>query len=211
MAASALRVSTLDTRPWSRARRGRPWSRARRGFTIIELTVVLIMVGIIAGMAMPRLNYQRYRADAAARVTRAVLQTSQRAAIMRQTNMLIVFDIAQRRMHIIEDSNNSYSYDAGERVRVRPLEEGATFRIPTAPVYGSTVPSTPVAGPNMSTVWGLPAIAFLRDGASSTDLNIYICSARCPPENQRALVLTQASGRTESWRHNGSTWRRTSL
>lgn len=202
MAASALRVGTLSTRPWS---------RARRGFTIIELCVVLIMVGIIAGMAMPRLNYQRYRADAAARVTRAVLQTSQRAAIMRQTNMLIVFDIAQRRMHVIEDSNNNYSYDAGERIRVRPLEEGAIFVMPTAAVPGTAVPTSPVTGPNLTTVWGLPALAFLRDGASSTDVNIYVCSARCLPENQRALVLTQASGRTESWRHNGSTWRRNSL
>jgi hypothetical protein len=130
---------------------------------------------------------------------------------MRQTNILVVFWVAGRRMFIIEDANNSYAYDAGERIRVRPLEEGATFAIPTAPVTGSTVPSSPVSGPNMLTVMGLPAIAFLRDGAASTDLNIYICSARCPPENQRALVLTQASGRTESWRHNGSAWRRASL
>ncbi len=202
MAGSALRVNTFGARPWS---------RTRRGFTIIELAVVLIMVGIISGMAMPRLNYQRYRADAAARVTRAVLQTSQRAAIMRQTNMLIVFWVAGRRMFIIEDANNSYSHDPGERIRVRPLEEGATFVLPTAAVPGAPSPTSPVTGPNLSTVWGLPAVAFLRDGASSSDVNVYVCSARCPPENQRALILTQASGRTESWRHNGSTWRRNSL
>lgn len=203
MAGSALRVSTLRAR--------QSLSRARRGFTIIELTVVLIMVGIITGMAIPRLNYQRYRADAAARVTRAVLQTSQRQAIMRQTNMLIVFWVAGRRMFVIEDSNNNYAFDAGERIRVRPLEEGAQFVVPTAQVPGTPVPPTPISGPSLSTVWGLPAIAFLRDGASSSDVNIYICSARCPPENQRALILTRASGRTEAWRNNGSTWRRTSL
>lgn len=203
MAGSALRVGTLHARPMV--------SRVRRGFTIIELCVVLIMVGIITGMAVPRLNYQRYRADAAARVTRAVLQTSQRQAIMRQTNMLIVFWIAGRRMFIIEDSNNSYTYDPGERIRVRPLEEGAQFVMPTAKVPGTSTPTSPISGPALSTVFGLPAVAFLRDGASSSDVNIYICSARCPPENQRALILTQSSGRTEAWRNNGSTWRRTSL
>lgn len=203
MAGSALRVSTLRARRIS--------SRARRGFTIIELCVVLIMVGIITGMAIPRLNYQRYRSDAAARVTRAVLQTSQRQAIMRQTNILVAFWVAGRRMYIIEDSNNSYTYDAGERIRVRPLEEGAQFVMPTVPVPGTASPTSPVTGPNLSTVMGLPAVAFLRDGASSSDVNIYICSARCPPENQRALILTQASGRTEAWRNNGSTWRRSSL
>jgi prepilin-type N-terminal cleavage/methylation domain-containing protein len=183
----------------------------RRGFTIIELAVVLIMVGIIAGMAMPRLNYQRYRADAAARVTRAVLQTSQRQAIMRQTNIVIVFWVAGRRMFIIEDANNNYNYDSGERLRVRPLEEGAQFVVPTAQVPGTTLPSTPVSGPALATVWGLPAVAFLRDGASSSDANIYICSARCDTDNQRALILTQSSGRTESWRYAGTSWRRSSL
>jgi prepilin-type N-terminal cleavage/methylation domain-containing protein len=186
-------------------------TRARRGFTIIELAVVLIMVGIIAGTAMPRLNYQRYRAEAAARVTRAVLQSSQRAAIMRQTNMLIVFDVPGRRMQIIEDSNNNYQIDSGERIRIRPLEEGAQFMLPTAQVPGTGTATTAISGPNLRTVAGKPAIAFLRDGASSTDANIYICSARCAPENQRALILTQASGRTESWRYNGSVWKRASL
>jgi type II secretory pathway pseudopilin PulG len=199
---AALRVRTLCARSWP---------RAERTNTIIELAVVLILVGIITGMAIPRLNYERYRADAAARVTRAVLQTSQRQAIMRQTNVLIVFWVSGRRMFIIEDANNSYSYDPGERIRVRPLEEGAQFVVPSAAVPGTTPSSYPVSGPNVATIWGLPAIAFLRDGASSTDLNVYICSARCLPENQRALVLTQASGRTEAWRFTGAIWKRSSL
>ena len=52
--------------------------RARRGFTLLELIVVLIMVGIIAGMAVPRMNYEKYRADAAMRTVRTVLQGAQR-------------------------------------------------------------------------------------------------------------------------------------
>lgn len=202
MTGTALRVNVVSTRHAT---------RARRGFTIIELAVVLIMVGIIAGMAMPRLNYQRYRAEAAARVTRAVLQSSQRQAIMRQTNILIVFDVPGRQMQIIEDANNNYQLDTGERIRIRPLEEGAQFVLPTVQVPGTSAPSTPISGPNLRTVAGKPALAFLRDGASSTDANIYICSARCAPENQRALILTQSSGRTESWRFNGSAWKRASL
>lgn len=203
MTGTALRVSRSSARSWSRRRRG--------GFTIIELAVVLIMVGIITGMAIPRLNYQRYRADAAARVTRAVLQSSQRMAIMRQTNMLVVFWVAGRRMFIIEDANNNYQFDTGERMRVRPLEEGAQFVVPTAQVPGTTMPSTAISGPNLATVLGSPSVAFLRDGASSSDVNIYICSARCIKDNQRALILTQASGRTESWRYAGTSWRRSSL
>jgi prepilin-type N-terminal cleavage/methylation domain-containing protein len=188
-----------------------PWSPVRRGFTIIELVVVLILVGIIVGTAVPRLNHQRYRADAAARVTRATLQTLQRQAIMRQTNVLVAFSISRRRMYVIEDANNNYTFDSGERMHVRPLEEGAQFVMPSVQVPGTSTSTTPVSGPNLATVMGLPALAFLRDGASSSDANIYICSGRCLPENQRALILTQSSGRTESWRFDGSTWRRSNL
>jgi prepilin-type N-terminal cleavage/methylation domain-containing protein len=202
MRATALRGTTASALPWS---------PVRRGFTVIELVVVLILVGIIVGTGVPRLNDQRYLADAAARVTRATLQTSQRQAIMRQTNVLIAFSISGRRMYVIEDANNNYAFDSGERMRVRPLGEGARFVMPTVQVPGTTTSTTPVSGPNLASVMGLPALAFLRDGASSSDANIYVCSARCLPENQRALILTQSSGRTESWRFNGTTWRRSSL
>lgn len=187
-----------------RGRRTSP--RARRGMTLLELVVVLIMVSIIAGMAIPKLNYERYRADAALRTVRSILQGAQRNAIMRQTDVVVAFDQPNKKMLIIEDTNNNCVYDTGERLTARPLEEGAKFAVPTAG-YGST-PSTAVSGTNMCTIRGLPAIQFLRDGAASTDLDVYLTSSRGVKVDFRLVRVTMATGRTDAYRFSGSTWAR---
>ncbi|MBK6486302.1 MAG: prepilin-type N-terminal cleavage/methylation domain-containing protein [Gemmatimonadetes bacterium] len=180
--------------------------RARRGFTLLELIVVLIMVGIIAGMAVPRMNYEKYRADAAMRTVRTVLQGAQRNAIMRQTNVVVAFDMSSRNMRIVEDANNNCVADGGERSTSRPLEDGAKFAIP-ATGYGST-PSAAVSGANLCMLSGFPALQFLRDGAASTNLDVYLTSSRGSAVDHRLVRVTMATGRTESYRFNGTTWTR---
>ena len=181
--------------------------RERRGFSLLELVVVLIMVSIIAGMAVPRLNYERYRADAAMRTVRTILQGAQRNAIMRQTDVVVAFDEPNKRLEIVEDTDNDCQYDNGERLSTRPLEDGAQFKIPGVP-YGAPV-STAVSGTSLCTIRGLPAIQFLRDGAPSTDLDVYVTSSRAKPYDHRLIRVTQASGRADAFRFDGSTWRRT--
>lgn len=179
----------------------------RRGFSIIELTVALIVMSIIAAMAIPRLNYERYRSDAAMRTVKTVLQGAERSAIMRQTNIVIGFDVAGRRMEILEDANNNCVYDSGERLTSHPLEEGAQFALPSAP-YPTTSPSGAVSGPNLCVMRSYPSIQFLRDGAASTDADIYVTSSRGSTTDFRLIRVTQASGRTESYSYTGSTWMR---
>ena len=193
----------------ARLRAARPGGerRARRGFTLLELVIVLIMVALIAGMAVPRLNYEKFRAEAAMRTVRTIVQGAQRNAIMRQTNVVVGFNVATGEMQIIEDADNDCVYDSGERITRRSLEEGAKFHIPATP-YGGSV-SSAVSGPTMCTINGLPAIQFLRDGATSTELDIYLTSSRGIPTDYRLVRVTQASGRTESFRFDGSGWKRT--
>lgn len=190
--------------PWTKTSRTRSTPIARRGFTLLELVVVLIMVGIIAGMAVPRLRYDRYRADAGMRVVRSVLQGAQRNAIMRQTNVVVGFDLSNRLLTIVEDTDNDCTHDAGERLTTRPLEDGVKFALPPAG-YGGT-PATPVSGANLCTIVGLPAIQFLRDGAASTDLDVYLTSAKALPTDFRLVRVRMATGRTEAYRYGGSTW-----
>lgn len=182
--------------------------RPRRGFTLLELTVVLIMVALIAGMAVPRLNYEKYRADAAMRTVRSVLQGAQRNAIMRQTNVVIGFDVSGKKLYILEDADNDCVVDGGERLTTRPLEDGAKFSIPPSG-YGGTSPGSPIVGPTLCSYAGVPGIQFLRDGAASTDLDVYVTSSRGSNTDYRLIRVTMASGRTEAFRYDGSTWQRT--
>jgi prepilin-type N-terminal cleavage/methylation domain-containing protein len=188
-------------------RNARRTRRPRRGFSLLELVIVLIMVSIIAGMAVPRLNFEKFRADAAMRAVRTVMQGAHRNAIMRQTNVVVGFDVPNRKLEIVEDTDNDCVYDNGERLTTRPLEEGAKFKVPPVAYNGSA--STAIVGPALCTMRGLPAIQFLRDGATSTDLEVYVTSSRGTNVDYRLILVTQASGRAEAFRFDGSTWRRT--
>ncbi|MEO7963317.1 MAG: type II secretion system protein [Gemmatimonadaceae bacterium] len=188
-------------------RRIRAFSPARRGFSLVEMLIVAVLLGLIAAFAVPRVNYERYRADAAMRTLRVVLQGAQRNAIMRQTNVVVAFDMTNRKMIIVEDANNNCTWDSGERKSVRPLEEGAKFAIPASP-YGAPA-SAAVSGANTCTMLGFPAIQFLRDGAASTDLNAYVTSSRGTSADFRLIRVTMATGRTEAFRYTGTSWTRT--
>jgi prepilin-type N-terminal cleavage/methylation domain-containing protein len=101
----------------------------RRGVTIIELLMVMIILGVVAAMAVPRIDMNASRADAAARAVRGVLQIAQRSAITRQSNVVVTFDSTNRRMTVLEDINDNGATDAGERMTSKPLEEHSDAEI----------------------------------------------------------------------------------
>jgi len=175
--------------------------------TLLELLTVLVILGIVAAFGLPRLDYSRYRADAAARMVRGALQQAQRNAIQRQHDVLVGFDLSGNRIRTVEDMNNNRQADAGEHVVWRPLEEGARFAAPAATLSGTRA-TTPVVGPNLRTVDGMPTLIFHNSGSASTDAEIYLTTARSAATDFRAVQVTQSTGRVDWFRNGSGGWRR---
>ena len=148
-------------------------SATRSAFTIIEIVVVLVMLSVIAGMAIPRLNLSQYRADAAAQQVRSVFQTAQRTSLTRQYDVIVSIDTAQMGLRIAEDINNNGSIEVSEWKFWRPLGEGNRMSVPPKGLSAATI-SNSVVGANLVTVTSLPSIIFHRDGSSGTDAEIYM-------------------------------------
>jgi prepilin-type N-terminal cleavage/methylation domain-containing protein len=174
------------------------------GFTLVEMLVVLVMLGIVGRMAIPHIDFDRYRADAAGRMARVILQSAQRNAILRQSNVIVSFDASRGALVVLEDANNNGVVDGGERMVVKALADGARLAAPPAALSGCG--ANAVNGGSLSLVGSLPAISFLRDGAASSDLCVYLTAGNGAPENFRAIRLTQATGRAEYWKYSGSSW-----
>lgn len=185
-----------------------PEVAARSGFTLPELAVVVAIVGIVVAFAIPRFPISGMRADAAVRVLRAELQSAQRAAITRQSNIVVGVDVANGRLRILEDGDNDELAGTGERVRSRPLEENVAFRAPAMGRVGGAALSASFIGSNLRDRDGLPSIVFRRDGSASTDLELYLSSTPNEPNSWRAVTVAPSTGRADAWRRTSSDWRR---
>lgn len=178
----------------------------RRGFTIIELLMVVALISIVSAIALPKLSLARYRADAAGRLVRTLLQSQQRNAITRQSNVIFSFDLVNNRLRMVQDYNNNDTLNTGDWVQYRHLEEGSHFVTPTWAGVNGTVPTASVSGPALRMVSGLNGITFRRDGSASSDLEVYVATRDAVKTEYRAVTVVAATGKTNMYKWNGSVW-----
>ena len=173
------------------------------GFTMVEIIIVLVMMAVVAGMAIPRLNLSQYRADAAAQQVRSVFQTAQRTSLTRQYDVIVSVDTAKFGLRIAEDSSNDGIIQLSEWKFWRATGEGNRFEIPPLGLNSPAVASS-VVGAQLRIVDGLKSVIFHRDGSTSTDAEIYVQSSYKGRTDYRAISVTRATGRTELYRLGGT-------
>lgn len=182
-------------------------SEGRAGFTVVELMLVVVLIGVMTAIAVPRFPIAAMRADAGVRVLHGALQLAQRLAITRQADVVVLVDTAEGRLRVFEDYNRNGTIDGSERARAFPLEEGAQFGPPpSGGVFGAAGPS--LAGTNLVQREGLPSLVFRRNGSSSSDLELYLRAAGGRSTAWRAVIVAPSTGRAEAWRLVDSAWTR---
>ena len=126
--------------------------------------------------------------------------------MQRQHDMIVSFDVPGKRVLLIDDQNNNGAADPTEKVLVRPLEDGVRFLAPPAAINAGAVAA--VAGAKLKDSGGYPSIIFHRDGATSTDLQVYITSTRPDAIDFKALTVTQTTGHVNYYSYRTGSWKR---
>ncbi len=175
----------------------------RRGFSMIEMLTTLIIMGIVAAMAVPKMDLSHMKSDAALRQVTTFFVQAQRTALTKQYNVIVSFDVPNNRLRLIEDRNNSNSLDAGDRSMWMGLEPGTTFKAPPVGIDGM---NGVVIFLKPKTVDGYPSVIFRRNGAASSDGAVFFSSKQTDLGSLRAVAITQSTGRADPYKYSGTAW-----
>ena len=176
----------------------RPTATGTLGVTLLELMIVIVMIGILSAIAMSKLDWKRYQADAAGRGAMAELATTQRLALSLQSNMVITFPDSTR-MKITEDANNDGSAGSGERVRYVVLDNN---------FYFGKANATDVPSPEDPATF--TKITFHRDGSADKSATLYLHGPGSDPycKHCRAVSINRATGRVVWYTYATGSWKR---
>jgi prepilin-type N-terminal cleavage/methylation domain-containing protein len=180
------------------------------GFALVELLIVMVILGLVATFAAPRIDITRFKVNSAVQALGTTVLTAQRQAVTQQHDVIMLFDTTYNRIHIHEDRNNDGDVDApAEHVRVVPLGESIVFGRGPAPQMSTLTGDGVVIAKRIG---GVPAIVFHRDGSASEVGGFYVTSVIAKrgeasrATDARAVTVERATGRASWFRYSPNGW-----
>ncbi|MDQ6611325.1 MAG: prepilin-type N-terminal cleavage/methylation domain-containing protein [Gemmatimonadota bacterium] len=191
-------------RPLSKSARDR-----RAGFSLIELVMVCVIIGLMALFALPRIRIDNTQVDSAVRTIGMSLMVAQREAVARQHNVLVVFDTAHHSVRTVWDANNNGAADADEKSRPFLLPDRVMIGLPAdVPKLGG---AGEVATAGLSMADG-PFFIMQRSGSVDRSAVVYFTTKNSMSggayRDVRALYISRATGRPVWYKWKGSAWGR---
>jgi Tfp pilus assembly protein FimT len=171
--------------------------------------MVIAIIGIMTAMAIPKIDVARFKIEAGMQAVGTLLLASQRVAVTRQHDVVVMFDETNNALRILWDANNNGAVDAGEHVRVHDFGEPIVFGRATA------TPHSVIGAPSISFTQmngGFKSLTFHRSGAASEEGGFYITSSRevsggGHPSDTRAVEVERGTGRSTWFRWIPPAWK----
>jgi len=189
--------------PLNRPAHATPGGLCRGGYSLVEAILVLALIAIIGGITVPRFDTAQPAVDGAVLSLNAVLMTVQRTAMLRQHDVRVVFQAADRSLLIHRDADNDGAVSTGEDSYVEELPDGVAFGRAGAPALrGGSEDITFRDGPE-----GEPELVFHRNGSASEEGIFHLTHASGgDASSTRAVEIFRSTGLPTCFTHESGSW-----
>ncbi len=193
-------------------------STHKSGFTLLETVVVLLVAGILMGMALPNLHKfnQNRTIEAAAQMLQSDLNYLRTLAVGQHHLTQIVFDPANTSYTTYADLDDNGTFESTELLKTVKLDNtftdvrfGRASSINTNPLYGSTthsdMPSISFGGPEVGNL----QTRYHYGGVASQAGYIFLTTQNdldSDSTDNQLSVTVQRIGSVKWWRYNGGRW-----
>lgn len=166
------------------------------GFTTIELSMTLVLTGVVLGLGLQRVDASSWRLDAAGQQVVQRVRAARALAVLKQHDVVLSLDVDGRALQLHEDANGNGVVDDGERVFREGLDGKSEFTNEGIAVFRGFENGPVTFEDNV--------VTFRRNGSASQEGAIYV--SRPGSEKGRVIVVSRATGYAEMHRYNGTSW-----
>ncbi len=177
-----------------------------KGFTLVEMIFVVVIIGILTGLAAPRLDVSRFKMNSAVMEVATELMSAQRYAVLRGHDVVIAFDEDNRWMRVHLDANNDGVVQEGENTRAAQLGDGVSF----GRASGATLTQATQNITFIQKQESMPSLTFHRNGSASEAGIIYLTFTQAAlPKSNRGVEVIRSTAKVKCWSYGTETWQET--
>lgn len=180
-----------------------------RGYSLIEVMIVMVIIGIIAAMAVPVSSYflQQSKADSASVFASTAIDSARDVAVAQRRNVVLTFLMPNRLRVERQDINtlgvvtgttvlNTYTLEAGQEFLLFPgqIDTPDGFGAASSVQFSGT-------GPYMFTSEGS-----LVDSNGDISNGTIFMATPDQPETARAVTVFGVTGLSRTWKWRGQKW-----